>query len=50
MDRDGSSGGGKKWSVSGLILKITANTFAGEFNVENERKGLKATGRLAEQT
>lgn len=50
MSREGSCGGRKKWSDSGFILKNTANTLAGESSVEKERTGLKATGRLVEQT
>ena len=44
------SGGRKRWSDTGFILKSTANTLAGEFSVENERIGLKAMGRLVELT
>lgn len=47
---DGSCGSRKRWSDSGFILKSTANTLAAEFSVENERTGLKATGRLVELT
>lgn len=46
LDHAGSCGGGKTWRESGFLLKITTNVFGDDFNVEQERKGLKVSERF----